>query len=136
MNLNTIRWLSATACVLGLLDPAAGQTSGSGSSGKVDQPMRDVRFVVIHSPGPKWLPGKTLFEQPGVREHVEHYRKFLEAGKLALGGPHLDSKAGGMMIPSASVSEDEVARYAADDPAVKSGLLLAEVRPWLIGMSR
>jgi len=98
--------------------------------------MKDIRFVVFHSPGPKWQPGKTLFEQAGVREHVEHYRKFLEAGRLAFGGPHLDGKGGGMMIPTAGVSEEEVARYAAEDPAVKSGLLQAEVRPWLIGMSQ
>lgn len=98
--------------------------------------MKDVRFVVLHTPGPKWVPGKTLFEQPGVREHVEHYRKLLEAGKLAMGGPHLDGKAGGMMIPMAGVSEEEIIRHAAEDPAVKGGLLLAEVRPWLVGMSR
>jgi uncharacterized protein YciI len=97
--------------------------------------MKDVRFVVLHTPGPNWQLGKTLFEQPGVREHVEHYRQFLEAGKLALGGPHLDATAGGMMIPTAGVSEEEVTRYAAEDPAVKSGLLLAQVRPWAIGMS-
>jgi uncharacterized protein YciI len=98
--------------------------------------MKDIRFVVFHSPGPKWLPGKTLFEQLGVREHVEHYRKFLEAGKLALGGPHLDDKGGGMMIPAAGITEEEIARYATEDPAVKSGVLLVEVRPWLIGMSQ
>jgi hypothetical protein len=103
---------------------------------KAAKPMKDIRFVVLHTPGPKWLPGKTLFEQPGVRERVEHYRKFLEAGKLAQGGPHVDSKGGGMMIPSAGVTEEEVSKYAAEDPAVKSGVLLAEVRPWLIGMSR
>jgi uncharacterized protein YciI len=98
--------------------------------------MKDIRFVVLHTPGPNWLPGKTLFEQPGIREHVEHYRKLLETGKLALGGPHMDSKAGGMMIPAAGVGEDEVVEYAAEDPAVRRGVLLAEVRPWLIGMSQ
>lgn len=98
--------------------------------------MKDLRFVVFHMPGPKWISGKTLFDQPCVREHVEHYRKFLEAGKLAQGGPHIDSRGGGMMIPAAGVSEEEVATYAAEDPAVKSGRLLAEVRPWLIGMSQ
>jgi uncharacterized protein YciI len=98
--------------------------------------MKDIRFVVIHLPGPKWVPGKSLFEQAGVREHVEHYRKLLEEGKLALGGPHLDAKAGGMMIPAAGVSEAEVEAFAAADPAVVSGLLLAEIRPWLIGMSQ
>jgi uncharacterized protein YciI len=98
--------------------------------------MKDVRFVVIHTPGPNWVPGKPVFEQDGVREHVEHYRKLLEDGKLALGGPHLDAKGGGMMVPAAGVSEDEIAAFAAADPAVKSGLLLAEIRPWLIGMSQ
>ena len=63
--------------------------------------MKDVRFVVFHTPGPQWLAGKTLFDQPGVMEHVGHYRKLLEAGKLALGGPHLDATGGGMMISAA-----------------------------------
>jgi uncharacterized protein YciI len=95
---------------------------------------RDVRWVVLHLPGPAWQPGKSLFEQPGVREHVEHYRQLLAAGKLALGGPHLDARGGGMMIPAAGVAEAEIRQFAADDPAVRSGLLVAEVRPWLIGM--
>ena len=97
--------------------------------------MKDIRFVVFHTSGPKWLAGKTLFEQPGVMEHVGHYKKLLDAGKLALGGPHLDAKGGGMMIASTGVPEEELKAFAAEDPAVKSGLLLYEVRPWLIGMS-
>lgn len=97
--------------------------------------MRDVRFVVFHVPGPNWLPGKTLFDQPGVREHVAHYRRLLDAGKLALGGPHLDAKGGGMMIASAGVTEAELRSFATEDPAVVSGVLAFEVRPWLIGMS-
>lgn len=132
---DTRRFVSA-ACLLGVLGGACAQPSNTGSSDKVAKPMKDVRFVVLHTPGPQWVPGKTLFEQPGVREHVEHYRKLLEAGKLAMGGPHLDGKAGGMMIPMAGVSEEEITRHAAEDPAVKGGLLLAEVRPWLVGMSR
>lgn len=97
--------------------------------------MKDIRFVVLHSPGPTWVPGKSMFEQDGVREHVEHYRKLLAEGKLSLGGPHLDERGGGMMIPAAGMQEEEIRDFAAQDPAVKSGLLLAEVRPWLIGMS-
>ena len=41
-----------------------------------------------------------------------------------------------MMVPTAGVPEAEVRSFAAEDPAVRSGVLLAEVRPWLIGMSR
>lgn len=98
--------------------------------------MQDIRYVVFHRPGPAWQQGKSMFEQPGVREHVAHYRAWSEAGKLELGGPHLDSLGGGMMIPVAGISEEEVRRFASEDPAVKSGTLLAEVRPWLIGMSK
>ncbi len=98
--------------------------------------MKDIRFVVIHTPGPKWVPGKIMFEQPGIREHVGHYQKLLGAGKLALGGPNLDEKGGGMMIPAAGVSEDEIRTFAQEDPAVKSGVLLAEIRQWLVGMSQ
>jgi uncharacterized protein YciI len=96
---------------------------------------KDTRFVVFHHPGPRWSPDKSMFEQEGVREHVEHYRALLAQGKLSFGGPHLDGRGGGMMIPAAGVSEEEVRHFAESDPAVKSGLLLAEVRPWLIGMS-
>lgn len=96
--------------------------------------MQDIRHVVFHRPGPQWLAGKSMFEQPGLQQHVEHYRKLLELGKLSLGGPHIDSHGGGMMIPATGVIEAEGLRFAAEGPAVMSGLLLAEVRPWLIGM--
>jgi uncharacterized protein YciI len=120
--------LSATAAALAQV-PSAQAAPPEGKK------MKDARFVVFHTPGPKWQAGKTLFDQPGVMEHVGHYNKLLEAGKLGLGGPHLDQKGGGMMIPSAGVSEAEISAFAADDPAVKSGVLRFEVRPWLIGMS-
>lgn len=98
--------------------------------------MQDIRYVVFHRPGPAWLAGKGMFEQPGVRAHVGHYRQWLEAGKLELGGPHLDAAGGGMMISVAGIGEDEVRRFAADDPAVKDGTLVFELRPWLVGMSK
>lgn len=97
--------------------------------------MKDIRYVVFHRPGPAWLPGKSLFEQPGVTDHVAHYRQLLAAGKLALGGPHVDEQGGGMMIPAAGVGEDELRHFAAADPAVRSGLLQFELRPWWVGMS-
>ena len=97
--------------------------------------MKDIRYVVFHRPGPAWLPGKSLFDQPAVDAHVAHYRQWHDAGKLALGGPHLDAAGGGMMIPVAGLTEDEVRRFAQEDPAVQHGTLIAEVRPWLIGMA-
>jgi uncharacterized protein YciI len=97
--------------------------------------MQDIRFVVIHRPGPRWDPGKPIFEQAGLAEHIAHYRQWLQQGKLMAGGPFLDGDpAAGMMIPVAGVPEEEITAFAAADPAVQSGLLKAEVLRWLVGM--
>jgi len=96
--------------------------------------MKDLRFVVVHAPGPNWQPDVPLFEQDGVAAHVSHYRELLEAGKLALGGPFLDAAAGGMMIPAPGLTEAEIVAFAHADPAVRSGLLRVDVRPWFVGM--
>ena len=98
--------------------------------------MKDIRFVVFHEPGPAWARGKSLFEQEGVQDHVQHYRELFAQGKVAMGGPHLDETGGGMMITEFGVSVTEVLAFAQADPAVTSGLLIARVRPWLIGMKK
>lgn len=97
--------------------------------------MPDIRYVVFHAPGPRWQADVGVFEQPGLQAHIDHYRALLAAGRLALGGPHVDARAGGMMVAAAGVGEAELAAFAAADPAVIDGLLTAEVRPWLIGMA-
>ena len=97
---------------------------------------KDIRHVIVHRPGPNWVAGKSLFEQAGVQEHVGHFRQLLADGKLALGGPFLDAAGGGMMIPEPGVSEQELIEFAQADPAVRSGLLTAEVRPWMIGLKK
>lgn len=97
---------------------------------------KDIRFVVIHKPGPNWRPGVPPFEQTGLPQHVEHFRKLLEGDKLTLGGPFLDEASGGMMAPAATISEDEIREFANDDPAVKSGLLTFEIRPWLARLQK
>ena len=101
-----------------------------------DKPQRDVRFVIIHAPGPRWDSSKSMFEQEGLSAHIAHYRKLLADGKLLLGGPFIDAKGGGMMLPEAGFSEKELTDFAMDDPAVKSGLLTVQVRPWMIGMRK
>ena len=94
----------------------------------------EIRYVVVHSPGPKWKPGVPSFEQPGLQAHIDYYRTLLATHKLAMGGPFMDQAAGGMMIPAAGVTEEEIRKFAAADPAVKAGLLIFEVRPWMPAM--
>lgn len=68
-----------------------------------------------------------------MHDHVDYYRRLLDAGKLSLGGPFLDD-SGGMMISVPGASLEEMKNLAEADPAVKVGLLQAIVRPWLVGM--
>jgi uncharacterized protein YciI len=97
---------------------------------------RDIRFVVIHRPGPAWRTGVPVFEQEGLQRHAEHYRAVRDAGKLDLGGPFLDDASGGMMMPAAGMTREEVDALARSDPTVASGLLVYEIRPWLVAMKR
>jgi len=95
---------------------------------------RSVRYVVFHKPGPQWQHGVDFREQGGVGEHVQHYLKLHEQGKLELGGPFLLQDAGGMMVAAKDVSQEELDAFAASDPAVEAGLLIYEIRPWLTAM--
>ena len=94
------------------------------------------QFVAFHVPGPNWRKGVPLNAQPGVREHIEHYRKLFQAGKLAMGGPFLDDAGGGMMIAASGVDRDEFVAFVAADPAVVNGLMTFQVRPWAVGMKQ
>ena len=95
---------------------------------------RPIRHVVFHTPGPKWKQGIDFREQEGVNDHVQHYLKLHEQGKLELGGPFLVQDAGGMMVATKEVSQEELEAFAAVDPAVQTGLLNFEIRPWLTAM--
>ena len=95
-----------------------------------------VRYIILHTPGPKWKIGIDFREQPEIRVHVEHYRAIHAAGQLEMGGPFLMTNMGGMMIPIEGLSEQVVRQMAESDPAVQGGLLRAEVRAWYVPMSR
>lgn len=95
-----------------------------------------IRCVVFHTPGPKWQPGVGFREQPGVMDHVMHYRQLLEQGKLEMGGPFPVGDRGGMMMAVPGVSQEDMETFAAADPAVQSGLLRYEVVPWYAAMQR
>jgi uncharacterized protein YciI len=119
----------------GIRSPAIVDRSAEPAASRHEEAMKPVpQFVVFHVPGPRWQRGVVAFEQEGLQAHVDHYRALLQSGKMVLGGPFLDETGGGMMVAAPGVSGDELATFAASDPAIASGLLTFEVRPWLIGM--
>ena len=95
----------------------------------------EMRHVVFHKPGPAWKIGVGFREQPGVMAHVQHYAKLLAEGKLFKGGPVVDADSGGMMIATGAVSKEALDAFAAEDPAIQSGLLTYEIKRWYVAMT-
>lgn len=93
--------------------------------------MPDRCLVVLHRPGPAWEAGLPLTQQVGIQEHRAHYASLLEAGHLLMGGPFVDGAGGGMMICREGIGEEALRAHAQADPAVASGLLRFEIRPWV-----
>ena len=98
--------------------------------------LPSIRYVVFHTPGPAWQSGVDFREQPSVQEHVAHYLQLYEQGTLELGGPFLVQDSGGMMVTVKGITYEEIESFAAADPAVQSGLLNFEIRPWYTVMER
>jgi uncharacterized protein YciI len=96
----------------------------------------ELKHVVFHSPGPNWESGVDFREQPGVMQHVQHYARLHEQSKLLYGGPFTDVDSGGMMIAAEGVTREELAKYAASDPAVLNGLLTFEVKTWYVATAK
>jgi uncharacterized protein YciI len=90
------------------------------------------RFVIFHRPGPLWKPQVSALEQHGVAAHFEYLQTAFEAGKIEKAGPFPVGSGGGMIIMRADTTEADARLLIDGDPGVKSGLILAEVRPWLI----
>jgi uncharacterized protein YciI len=102
----------------------------------MSEDIQNIRYVVFHTPGPVWQEGVDFREQPGISDHYDHFHKFFEDEKLELGGPFLLPDLGGMMVASKDVPMEEIIAFAAQDPAVQSGVLEYEVRPWHTAMDR
>jgi len=86
-------------------------------------------FLVIYRPGPAWLPGKPVSEQP-LKEHGRYMLSLYVKGSLKLAGP-LGTDAGGAVMLEVA-DESEARAIVAEDPAVKSGIFVHEIHPWRV----
>ena len=84
-------------------------------------------FIAHYEPGPAWLAGRPLREQP-LGAHVAYLVDLHEKGSVLMGGPLADG-SGGFVVFSAD-SGDQVAALLAGDPAIREGILVASAREW------
>jgi uncharacterized protein YciI len=86
-----------------------------------------ITFLVIYRPGPAWLAGKSVSEQP-LKEHGKYMLDLYVKGSMKFAGPFTDNSGGGVILEVADESQAEA--IVAEDPAVKSGVFICEMHPW------
>jgi hypothetical protein len=84
------------------------------------------QYVVLIKHGPKWIPGKSVAEQP-LLEHGKYLKELMDKGSLQIAGVFLDD-SGGLIILNAA-DEAEARRITAHDPGVIAQIIEAEIRP-------
>jgi len=95
--------------------------------------MRTYTFVLLKR-GPSWSAEETPETKTIFEGHMANIKAMGKAGKLVLAGP-FDAPAGdkdayaGLFVLDVK-SDDEARALLANDPAIKSGRLVPELRPW------
>ncbi len=84
-------------------------------------------YIAYYRPGPKWLTGKPLKDQP-LKSHANYLLALHERGKLIMAGSFTDGSGGLVIFTGDQISEVE--DMVADDPAVTGGILVASVKKW------
>ena len=86
-------------------------------------------YVFLYEPGPKWLEGKPVHEQP-LAGHFSYMEELESTKKLVLGGGFLDGRGAMGVLQVESI--EEANEIIASDPAVVSQVVLARVHPYLV----
>ncbi|MBX3447615.1 MAG: hypothetical protein KF765_12750 [Parvibaculaceae bacterium] len=84
-------------------------------------------FAFIYRPGPAWIEGKPMQEQ-ALGPHVGFMQRLKDEGRLLVAGPLLETNGGIAVIRAADKQEAD--GLLASDPAVTSGIFLADAHTW------
>ena len=86
-------------------------------------------FMILWAPGPAWVSGKTVRQQPFWAEHATFMDRLFENGMVVLGGPFAD--ASGSLVIVEAENEQEVADLIARDPFVVHDIFaLSSLKQW------
>jgi uncharacterized protein len=120
-----MRFLVAAAVSLFCLGATA---DNAGSASSQVEPARMKRtYLVVYKPGPNFLTGKPLAEQP-LKEHGRYMLSLYVKGSLKFAGGFSDNAGGAAAFEAAD--DDEAKAVVAADPAVVSGVFVGELHPW------
>jgi uncharacterized protein len=91
------------------------------------EPTTKATYLVLYRPGPGWLTGKSVMEQP-PKEHGKYMLSLYIKGSMRLAGPLTDNAGGAVLLEVSD--EAEAKAIVTNDPAVKSGIFVYEMHPW------
>lgn len=112
----------ATICLFAFGTSHAAETATEGARTEMKQ-----TFLVVYRPGPAWLPGKSVADQP-LLEHGRYMLGLFAKGLMKEAGPFLDDTGGAVILEVAD--EAEAKTVIAEDPAVTEGIMVPELHPW------
>jgi uncharacterized protein YciI len=96
--------------------------------------MSRTLYVLRHRPGPALAGEQSVFDHPGIADHLAFLRRRIDDGSLVAAGP-LEQRSGEGMTVLAVASLDEARRLAeTDDGSVVAGVLAVEVQVWQVVM--
>ena len=84
-------------------------------------------FLFQYSRGPAWREGVPMREQ-GLGPHGAYMRQLQEQGRLFAGGGYSSDDGGMAIVMCANL--DEARAILAADPAITSGIFVAELKQW------
>ena len=85
-------------------------------------------YLVVYRPGPGWIQGKSMQEQPPLKEHGRYMLQLYRRGVLQFAGRFGDNIGGAMAFVAKDDAEADA--IVAADPAVTSAMFTHELRAW------
>lgn len=84
-------------------------------------------YAVFYEPGENWIANKPIGEQ-NLASHVRYLTNLHEHDTVKMGGPFADGDAGLVILSTDGMNEAH--KIIENDPAVLSGVLVAQIREW------
>ncbi|MGH6950095.1 MAG: YciI family protein [Vitreimonas sp.] len=119
--------LCAPLVAIAIVVCAAGACASPADAQQNQVQMSQQLYLFQYSPGPAWREGAPLREQ-GLGPHAAYMQRLMNEGRLFAGGGYT-SDDGGMAIVMAA-NMDEARAMLAADPAIASGIFVAQLRHW------
>lgn len=93
-----------------------------------------MRYLILLTPSINWREGVVLHNQPFMPEHAVYVQSEYNKGNIVLAGPFGGSSGGAIVIDAEK--EEDVIKFAENDPTVKNGIFSYEIKQWDYKMSK